>query len=360
MTRCIVNGRCGAARGRVASAFHSNLYFGVGARIGSCWPQKLRLSSACANRAPTFGSLPAESKRQPVERAGERRAFGSVRRRGRTSRTIAAADRRSRARSRDNGGRALARCRTRRSTAGRICSPAAHRRTAAQPARARPRPRRSRAFSIGEAARSRCPAGRFRPADRVTRRPARRAPECPCGRRPSTCAADGVARRHVGRFGDGERESRERPLDLDPLRLMSRRDGADRRRRLEESARRQSTAPKVRPDTRASAQMWQAVRRARNAGPDAWPISPAGRRCLEAQFSPRSRCHSVAVERCLAPEKFFGELTMGYKVAVVGATGNVGREMLAILAERNFPPTKWWRSPRARAWARSARSATRR
>lgn len=28
---------------------------------------------------------------------------------------------------------------------------------------------------------------------------------------------------------------------------------------------------------------------------------------------------------------------MGYKVAVVGATGNVGREMLAILAERNFP-----------------------
>src|SRR6516165_1425523 len=28
---------------------------------------------------------------------------------------------------------------------------------------------------------------------------------------------------------------------------------------------------------------------------------------------------------------------MGYKVAVVGATGNVGREMLAILAERDFP-----------------------
>src|SRR5690349_7770444 len=28
---------------------------------------------------------------------------------------------------------------------------------------------------------------------------------------------------------------------------------------------------------------------------------------------------------------------MGYRVAVVGATGNVGREMLAILAERNFP-----------------------
>ncbi|MGE5505747.1 MAG: aspartate-semialdehyde dehydrogenase [Actinomycetota bacterium] len=28
---------------------------------------------------------------------------------------------------------------------------------------------------------------------------------------------------------------------------------------------------------------------------------------------------------------------MGYKVAVIGATGNVGREMLQILAERNFP-----------------------
>ena len=28
---------------------------------------------------------------------------------------------------------------------------------------------------------------------------------------------------------------------------------------------------------------------------------------------------------------------MGYKVAVVGATGNVGREMLSVLAERLFP-----------------------
>ena len=28
---------------------------------------------------------------------------------------------------------------------------------------------------------------------------------------------------------------------------------------------------------------------------------------------------------------------MGYKVAVVGATGNVGRELLNILAERAFP-----------------------
>jgi aspartate-semialdehyde dehydrogenase len=31
---------------------------------------------------------------------------------------------------------------------------------------------------------------------------------------------------------------------------------------------------------------------------------------------------------------------MGYKVAVVGATGNVGREMLQILAERNFPASE--------------------
>ncbi|MEK9832298.1 MAG: aspartate-semialdehyde dehydrogenase, partial [Rhodospirillaceae bacterium] len=28
---------------------------------------------------------------------------------------------------------------------------------------------------------------------------------------------------------------------------------------------------------------------------------------------------------------------MGYKVAVVGATGNVGREILQTLAEREFP-----------------------
>ena len=28
---------------------------------------------------------------------------------------------------------------------------------------------------------------------------------------------------------------------------------------------------------------------------------------------------------------------MGYKVAVAGATGNVGREILNILHERNFP-----------------------
>ncbi|HEY0144692.1 MAG TPA: aspartate-semialdehyde dehydrogenase, partial [Methylovirgula sp.] len=31
------------------------------------------------------------------------------------------------------------------------------------------------------------------------------------------------------------------------------------------------------------------------------------------------------------------ENKMGFKVAVVGATGNLGREMLDILAERRFP-----------------------
>src|SRR5215210_664735 len=32
-----------------------------------------------------------------------------------------------------------------------------------------------------------------------------------------------------------------------------------------------------------------------------------------------------------------GSSQMGFKVAVVGATGNVGREILTTLAERNFP-----------------------
>ena len=36
---------------------------------------------------------------------------------------------------------------------------------------------------------------------------------------------------------------------------------------------------------------------------------------------------------------------MGYRVAVVGATGNVGREMLAILAEREFKKALFhWRA----------------
>ena len=31
---------------------------------------------------------------------------------------------------------------------------------------------------------------------------------------------------------------------------------------------------------------------------------------------------------------------MTYKIAIVGATGNVGRELLQILDERNFPVTE--------------------
>src|SRR5277367_3646762 len=31
------------------------------------------------------------------------------------------------------------------------------------------------------------------------------------------------------------------------------------------------------------------------------------------------------------------ERVMGYRVAVIGATGNVGREMLSVMAERKFP-----------------------
>jgi aspartate-semialdehyde dehydrogenase len=37
------------------------------------------------------------------------------------------------------------------------------------------------------------------------------------------------------------------------------------------------------------------------------------------------------------PAKDLKGRRMGYKVAVVGATGNVGREMMNVLAERKFP-----------------------
>ncbi len=43
---------------------------------------------------------------------------------------------------------------------------------------------------------------------------------------------------------------------------------------------------------------------------------------------------------------------MAFKVAVVGATGNVGREMLSVLAEREFPVSEVY----ALASARSAGS----
>src|ERR1700749_872546 len=40
---------------------------------------------------------------------------------------------------------------------------------------------------------------------------------------------------------------------------------------------------------------------------------------------------------CKSPARRLCPRPMGYRVAVVGATGNVGREMLQILAGRNFP-----------------------
>ena len=49
---------------------------------------------------------------------------------------------------------------------------------------------------------------------------------------------------------------------------------------------------------------------------------------------------------------------MGYSVAVVGATGNVGREMLDILAEREFPADEVVALASAGAWAWKSRLAT--
>ena len=43
---------------------------------------------------------------------------------------------------------------------------------------------------------------------------------------------------------------------------------------------------------------------------------------------------------------------MGYRVAVVGATGAVGREMLQTLAERNFPADKVHAGVIEIGWAR--------
>ena len=49
---------------------------------------------------------------------------------------------------------------------------------------------------------------------------------------------------------------------------------------------------------------------------------------------------------------------MGFKVAVVGATGNVGREMLNILEERGFPVSEVVALASRRQPARKCRSAT--
>src|SRR6185437_16796240 len=64
------------------------------------------------------------------------------------------------------------------------------------------------------------------------------------------------------------------------------------------------------------------------------------RLCGPALSSTLFSLRSAAARLCwprLGRENYFGDLTMGYKVAVVGATGNVGREMLTVLAEREFP-----------------------
>ncbi len=50
---------------------------------------------------------------------------------------------------------------------------------------------------------------------------------------------------------------------------------------------------------------------------------------------------------------------MGFKIAVVGATGNVGREMLNILSERGFPASEVVALASARSQGTEVSSATR-
>src|SRR5690606_35529272 len=50
---------------------------------------------------------------------------------------------------------------------------------------------------------------------------------------------------------------------------------------------------------------------------------------------PGRRGASATQDRRTGPAR--PEIIMGYSVAVMGATGNVGREILLILAERDFP-----------------------
>src|SRR6185369_1402318 len=64
-----------------------------------------------------------------------------------------------------------------------------------------------------------------------------------------------------------------------------------------------------------------------NRSPHAPPLDRAKARAISlSERACDRRCRSA-----------FGEDEMGYRVAVVGATGNVGREILNILAERQFP-----------------------
>src|SRR6478736_10191940 len=58
---------------------------------------------------------------------------------------------------------------------------------------------------------------------------------------------------------------------------------------------------------------------------------------LPYSIARRRLCPGQALRHPRHGAETFGERAMGYRVAVVGATGNVGREMLNILAERSFP-----------------------
>src|SRR5882757_10812029 len=52
---------------------------------------------------------------------------------------------------------------------------------------------------------------------------------------------------------------------------------------------------------------------------------------------PSRACFDYGRRGVMAAPTHLSELVMGYRVVVAGATGNVGREMLNILAEREFP-----------------------
>src|SRR3546814_12224707 len=58
------------------------------------------------------------------------------------------------------------------------------------------------------------------------------------------------------------------------------------------------------------------------------PPDPKDNRLQRHPVSQEAGCFAINRRECTK---------MGYRVVVVGATGNVGREMLNILAEREFP-----------------------
>src|SRR5512132_1187166 len=67
-----------------------------------------------------------------------------------------------------------------------------------------------------------------------------------------------------------------------------------------------------------------------------WPSLSARRRLSPSSRELRCpRLSQAPPSRCRRPDG--GKCRMGYRVAVVGATGNVGREMLQTLADRDFP-----------------------